>query len=58
MDGLKIQLLDCFYRNKPHCWAMNSLRDRLSVEIVVLVALQIRPHELRGHETCVVAHHY
>jgi len=46
MDGLQVQLVIRLDRHETHVLPVDSLRDGLSIEEVVLVRLHERPHEL------------
>jgi hypothetical protein len=42
-------------RHKAHAWALDRFTTSLRVSRIVLVRLHIRAHELRRHQTNVVA---
>ena len=51
--GLPVRALD---PHEPHVRALDRLADRLGVRTVVLVGLDVRLDELRGHELRIVPH--
>ena len=50
MEGLDVNLVSCLNFNKSHRWARDGFSDRLSIENVVLVGLDIGLHELCGND--------
>ena len=56
MKRLKIKLLRALQRHEPHRRPLDRFGDRFRVAIIVLVALEIRLHILRGHQPNLMAH--
>src|SRR6266567_6757346 len=47
----QIQLIVGLDRNETHTWSSHRLRDRLCIDVVVLIRLHVRFHILRRHQT-------
>ena len=50
MQGLHIDLLDRFDVDKAHRWSRYGLGNRLGIQCIVLVGLQIWLHKLGGDD--------
>src|SRR5215510_5712224 len=55
MECLDVLLVDVFDRHKTHGGPRHRFRDGLGITAVVFVRLDVRLHELRGHELHLVA---
>ncbi len=51
MEGLDVNLLRCPDFNNSHCWPRDGFSDRLGIENVVPLGLDIGLHELCGGRT-------
>ena len=50
MQGLRVELCLRLQRDEPHGRTRRSLRDRLSVAVVILLGFDVGPHIFRRHQ--------